>query len=388
MNLYCKNRGYNLMLTFVFVVVTFHVMGQNSLLNDPPVFTEPRLDSAKEAFEVGELIPEPLIEKGDEGTGDIKYGFEGGTVIHQSGMYHFFTTEMYEDPMWINTRLAHWVSADGFDWQRRSTLFRGSGDFSGKDDRGSLWSPMPFYNEKEQRWNLFYVAYINKPRVHHNNDPAAPLNPVHNHGKVWRAVSTISGKEGIGGPYQDVEIVLQPDSTSGEWEGVQGTDSFFLYPVKDSFYAFFGSLSVQGNSRFWGVGLAKAPEMSGPWKRCSELNPVLMNDYFTENPIVTKAADGSYLAFFDAGFNGSFGYSISEDGKHWRKGTLVRINDHPDSWWAVMRTPLSCIPEGNGVYRVYFTAYDNNPWATEEFPPKRDDLFGCLGMVYMKLEWD
>ena len=200
---------------------------------------------------------------------------------------------------------------------------------------------MPFYNEKEGRWNFFYVAYINKPKTDYN--------PVHIHGKIWRAASTKSGPLGLGGPYKDIEIVLRPDSTSGPWEGVQGTDSFFLYPVNDSFYAYFGSFKKSPEEKIWGTGLAKADDMTGPWTRRSDLNPVLMDDYFTENPVVAILDDGRYIAFLDAGIHGKFAYSVSNDGIHWSKGTFVDMNNHPDKWWELMHKPLSCIHKGGGI---------------------------------------
>ena len=40
----------------------------------------------------------PVIRRGDPGTELNKYGFEGGCVIKQNGVYHLFTSEMVGDP--------------------------------------------------------------------------------------------------------------------------------------------------------------------------------------------------------------------------------------------------------------------------------------------------
>jgi len=40
----------------------------------------------------------PVIRRGDPGTEQNKYGFEGGCVIKQNGVYHLFTSEMVGDP--------------------------------------------------------------------------------------------------------------------------------------------------------------------------------------------------------------------------------------------------------------------------------------------------
>lgn len=115
-------------------------------------------------FEVIDCHNGPVLKKGDPGTKDNKYGFEGGRVFKFKGQYHMFTSECFGDPMWVKMKLAHWKSPDGIKWERVSTLYESSGDYTGKDPRTALWSPMPFYNEKESRWNLTYVAYRSKPK--------------------------------------------------------------------------------------------------------------------------------------------------------------------------------------------------------------------------------
>ncbi len=123
-----------------------------------------------------------------------KYGFEGGRVIKIKGTYHLFTSEMIGDPRWVKMRLAHWVSQDRLLWKRLGTLAESSGDFTSKDPHGALWSPLPVYDPKDKRWNLFYVAYQSAP------DTARQWLTNHE-GRIWRAVSTIPRVDGIGGPY-------------------------------------------------------------------------------------------------------------------------------------------------------------------------------------------
>jgi len=54
------------------------------------------------------------------------------------------------------------------------------------------------------------------------------LNPA---GEIWRAILRVAGDGAIGGPYEDVGMVLKPDRDSDAWEELQGTDSFFPYRV-------------------------------------------------------------------------------------------------------------------------------------------------------------
>jgi len=309
----------------------------------------------------------PVIKKGDPGTEDNKYGFEGGRAFKYKGEYHMMTAERFGDPIVIKMRLAHWKSPDGISWERLSTLYESSGNFTGEDPRASLWAPMPIYDESQEHWNLFYIAYRAKP-----NDPTGWY--LGYEGKVWRAVSTVAGYDGLDGPYEDVGIILQPGPDSDEWEGLQGTDSFFPYKVGDEWYGFYGSAQTQKeiNPKYpkWAVGLAKAPKLEGPWKRCSDLNPIRLHQNFTENPVVTMMKNGRYIAMVDGGPK-AFGYSVSDAGILWSKATYIDLEEHLDKWWSYMRTPLGLIVEDDGTFTVFFTAITKSK-------------FACLGMVKLK----
>src|SRR5947209_14503052 len=107
--------------------------------------------------------PTPLLSRFSPGAEDNKYGFEGGRVVLLDGIYHLFISEMFADPKWTKTRLAHWTSSDGFTFTRQSTLFESTGDFTGADPRASLFLPIPVFDEELNRWTLFYSAFRSAP---------------------------------------------------------------------------------------------------------------------------------------------------------------------------------------------------------------------------------
>ncbi len=287
-------------------------------------------------FVLVEQFPLAVLTIHSRGAEGNKYGFEGGRVIKLDGTYHLFTSEMVGDPMWVKMKLAHWISTDRTHWNRVATLYESSGEFAGKDPRAALWSPLPVYGPKDGRWNLFYIAYRSAPSTktewRGNYD-----------GTVWRAVSKRPGRGGIGGPYQDVGIVLRPDSNSQAWEGLQGTDSFFPYQVGNRWLAFYGSANTEHLPiEHWRVGLAESTEINGPWMRCRNGNPVNLEKKFAENPIVTRLDDGTYLAVYDTDVTDpmAIGYTCSRDGVNWTPGKHVVIQPKGAGFWAdPVRTP-------------------------------------------------
>jgi len=317
-------------------------------------------------LEISKIYSSPLIESASLGAEDNLYGFEGGTVIQHEREYHLFTAERFGDPELVKLRLAQWRSRDGLSWVRISTLFESSAEFTGKDPRASLWSPMPFFNDDENRWNLFYVAYRSKP-----NDPTGWY--LNHGGRIYRAVSQVPGKGGLGGPYQDIDVILEPGVHSDHWEGLQGVDSFYLYRAQGAWFGFYGSAKTEQTPMTgWAVGLATAPYMAGPWKRCSERNPIKMDESFAENPIVSQLADGTYIAMLDG--QNRIGYSTSPDGLAWSQATFLKM---PPSavWWDVLRTPLCLLPlSDDGSFAIFFTAITSR-------------RFGGLGRVDVVLEY-
>ena len=313
---------------------------------------------------------EPVIHKDSPGAEDNQYGFEGGSTLKQRGTYHLFTSEMAGDPWWTRMRLGHWTSRDAVRWTRHSTLYESSGDYTGKDPRAALWSPMPIFNEREDRWNLFYVAYRSAP----DTPPESRRNY---DGHIWRAVSETPGPDGIAGPYKDIGVVLKPGPDCKKWEGLQGTDSFFPYLVGRKWYALYGSAQTQYQPiPFWGVGLAEAPELAGPWKRCAGDEPVPIDPVFTENPIVCRLGNGTCIAVCDTFVPNAIAYSVSRDGVHWSPASHIVLKQTETLWVKDLRTPLGLIDEGNDTFSVLYTGYATPAWKS----------YGCVGLVTVRME--
>ena len=301
-------------------------------------------------LEVTRQWERPILTIRSEGAQGNKYGFEGGRVLKIKGTYHLFTSEMVGDPHWVKMRLGYWTSRDRIHWTRVSTLAESSGDFTGKDQRAALWSPLPVYDAKDGRWNLFYVAYQAAP----DTDKQWLTNY---EGRIWRAVSTVSGDDGIGGPYKDVGIVLQRGKDSDPWEGLQGTDSFFPYQVGDRWYALYGSAHTETLPiSLWQVGLATAPGIGGPWTRSTRFNPLKVEKRFIENPIVSQLNDGTFVAVYDTDAPNAIGYTFSNDGVHWSQGQHLIVQEENKVWATEVRTPLGLIDEGKGAFTLFYTA--------------------------------
>ncbi len=317
-----------------------------------------------------------IKSRGAEGN---KYGFEGGAVLKLNGTYHLFTSEMIGDPHWVKMRLAHWTSVDRVLWKRLATLAESSGDFTGKDERAALWSPLPVFDPAGNRWNLFYVAYQAAP----DTSEKWLTNYA---GRIWRAVSNTPGMDGIGGPYTDTGVILQPGRDSDGWEGLQGTDSFFPYKVGELWYALYGSAHTEKLPiSLWQVGLAKAPNIGGPWVRCSDQNPLTVEKRFIENPIVTKLDDGTYVAVYDTDAPNAIGYTFSTDGVHWSAGQHLVVQEGDGVWATEVRTPLGLIPEGKDSFTLFYTANEKIPG----MKPDGNGIVttpGSIGLVEVRLK--
>ena len=295
----------------------------------------------------------PVITVNSPGAEGIKYGFEGGRAVKIGKTYHLITTENVGDPRFTKTRFGYWTSADRLHWKRVSTIFASSGDQSGKDPLAVPAGGAPVYNEKDGRWEFFYTGYRSMPET----DPQQPHKTYQFGGTIWRAVSKTKGMDGIGGPYENVGIVLAPGPESEPWEGFMGTDSFFPYRVKDRWYGFYGSCHTEKLPiKAWQVGLASAPDLAGPWKRLPKLNPVPIEEIFIENPVVTRFDDGTYVAVYNSPVPNAIGYTLSNDGIHWSRGIRLDIQPKGAGHWAnAVRTPLGLIPEGNNTFTLFYT---------------------------------
>ena len=300
---------------------------------------------------------EPVISVRSAGAENNKFGFEGGRCVKVNGIYHLFTSEMVDNPIWTKMKLAHWTSKDGISWKRVNTLKEGSGDFTGTDERAALWSPLPVFNEDTGYWNLFYVAY--------KSAPSLPTNFLGNHaGRIWQSISSVKGIEGIGGPYKDKKIVLKPGKDSGPWEGLQGTDSFFPYKVNKDWYAFHGSAQTEFKpvkSLLVGIAKSQSRSLNGPWKRMPNLSPVPLEDKFIENPIVTHLPGKGYLVVYDNLVENGIGWAFSKDGITWGKGNSLIIQPQSGLWSKDIRTPLGLVHEGGNKFTLFFTGFEQLP---------------------------
>ena len=344
-------------------------------------------------FEIVDGPPTPVIDEGMSGTENIQGGFEGGMCVKVGDTYHMFPTERagelgmpaYYDR--VKTRIGHWISKDAIHWSRQSTIYQASGVYAISEDdnpmndrRGAIWSYMPVFNEKANRWFGYYLAYT----VHKE------IEPNHSFGRIWRCESVKEGIDGIGGPYRDMGIIMEPGLDTQLWEGRQGVDSFFPYPVGNEWLAFYGGAYPflqrkdypKKSSKAWYVGLAKSPAPEGPWTRMdTTINPVTsIHPTFIENPIVYKLPGGAYIAMFDGGpeawglhLPNMMGYSVSRDGIQWSEARYLPIESKVKKWWDVMRTPVCLIPEGDNVYTILYAAIQTS----RRFHP--------MGMVKVKL---
>jgi hypothetical protein len=285
------------------------------------------------------------------GCEDIKFGFEGGRVVKVGDTYHLITSEMVGDPLWVNMRTGHWSSKDGVTWKRIGTLRQSDGDTAGKSQYAAPWAPMVVFVAEDNRWHLVYVNYRSKPECR-NFD-----------GVIQHAVSVADGADGIAGPYTDTNELLRYDVDPDPWEGLQGVDSFFPFKIKDKWYGFYGSATLEnwGKGCKWNIGLAAADRIEGPWKRMSQLNPI-DSAHFAENPIVSQLENGVYIAIVDGGpWVNKMGYLLSRDGIHWSRVRHIDIEPTVRRWCGDMRTPLSLIKESDGTYTMFFTAYRDRP---------------------------
>ncbi|WP_223815965.1 hypothetical protein [Adhaeribacter rhizoryzae] len=332
----------------------------------------------KPLFDIVGGPDKPVVEEGMPGTEGIQGGFEGGAMVKIKGTYHMFPTERAGEkgvPAYfdrVKTRIGHWTSPDAINWTRQSTIYQASGTYALTEDdnpmndrRGAIWSYMPIFNEEANRWYGYYLAYT----VHKE------IEPNHSFGRIWRAESEKPGIDGIGGPYTDKGIIMEPGLDSQPWEGRQGVASFFPYKVGEEWLGFYsGAYPFKSwadypkkTGKGWFIGLAKANKMEGPWTRLdTTVNPVTsMHPWFIENPIVSKLPNGLYIAVFDGGPDGwghhlpnMMGYSLSNDGYTWSEARYLPIETKVKKWWDIMRTPLGLVPEGNNVYTIVYAAID------------------------------
>lgn len=280
-------------------------------------------------------------------------GFETGQVVKLNGVYHMFVNEMF-DRAHRDLRISYWTSNDAVNWKRHSTVVNSIPGRTPTNPRSEVWLTGVVFNEEEDAWNLFYVAY------RAGDSTKGELAGSDYAGRIWRAKSVVKGREGIAGPYADMGIVMEPDENSQPWEGQQAVASFNPYKAGNTWYSMY-----DGHDHIprgpWPTGLAFAKKLSGPWYRMPEgFNPLPVVDEFMENAVVSRLKDGRYMMVFDSFGDQEIGYSLSDDGIHWGREIRVKIQSASNLWAEAgdhyTRTPLCAIEEDNGTFTVIYTA--------------------------------
>ncbi len=324
--------------------------------------------------------PEPILTVNTDTTSKNKFGFEGGRVIKLANTYHLFTSEMVDNPVWVKMKLGYWTSTDRIHWKRQATIRESSGDFTGKDERASYWSPLPVWDKESSRWHLFYVAY----KSEQSDKTAFRMNF---DGRIVRAVSEVAGLEGISGPYKDRDIIMKPDGETAPWEGLQGVDSFFPWKVGDTWYAFHGSANTEVLPvKRWPVGIARAPSLNGPWKRWNEKSPIEFENKFIENPIVSEAPGGGWICVYDSQVENALGWAYSENGIDWKRGTPIVLATSTAMWEKEVRTPLGLVAEGNNKYTIFYSAFEGTPDWDKIFETADMDVTCAIGFIEVELK--
>lgn len=339
-----------------------------------------RNDNFRERLELVQESQVPVIGPGHPGLADIKSGFETGVTLKIDGTYHMFISEMFGRPH-LDMRIAHWTSSDAIRWTREGTVVESKPGRSPQNPFSEVWMQAMLFDRKTDRWTLFYIAY-------RGGDSARgeALNMDYE-GTARRAVSQVPGRQGVGGPYEDASVAMAPGGKDAAlWEGQQGLDSFFPYPVGNKWVALHGSHNHFPASP-WQVGVATARSMDASvWARVRSEQPSPIEGLFIENPIVNRLPNGNYIAVYDANHfapnqpeiaakpNNSIGYSISKDGIRWHQGrSLVVQTSATSNWSSDLRTPLGLVPEQDGTFTLLYTAR------------MKDRPFWAIGHVRVKI---
>ena len=298
---------------------------------------------------------------------ESKYGVEGGQVLLVNDVFYLFITEFIGDPRWVPSKLALWstnMNEFPFGWKRLETLYESNGieNCNPNNTRDSLGSSITaIFDESKDKWLIYYVGFEscgNDTYFYNRN------------GNIYLAESSVNGMDGIKGPYNDVDIILKPDSNSQYWEGLQGVDSLsnpFYIDSLNEYYAFYGSANTQNKPNITHyVGLASATSLYGPWNRVNgNINPVSMFEPNNiEQPIVTQFYDGSYGAVSDAlsqENKGDIGYTWSPNGIDWNPSCSQYLTVNPPNaiHWGTARTPQGIVPINNTHFWIFFSGYDN-----------------------------
>ena len=304
--------------------------------------------------------PAPVIDKNHISSADNQGGYENGHVIKINGVYHMIITELfwvvYADWGSVPARIGYWTSQNGGDWTRICTIVQGSA--TGKpedlsDPKCNTWSSSWYWNESENRWNIFVRGW-----------------------GMFRYRSNIEGPDGIAGPYSDAGQIIPPiNGPHKNWENPNGGIASFsnIYAGKDGKnYSLAGTGFDSGDKDdSWLISLVCADKPEGPWSWADTGdNPVFL---YAENPFVNIYEINGERVYFcvydDLSNQHSLGYGYSFDGVHWT-GKTLDLTGYAD--WAFslnytqsVRTPCGLIREDDGTYTIIFTAFAPNKDAPE-----------------------
>lgn len=311
---------------------------------------------------------QPVITEKTPGVEGIKGGYEcGNTVkvlIDNKPEYHFFAWRM-PGMGWGDLGTDQLVSNDGFQWRRVGALTEIQYDPSRPVKKYIQLGPaQPFYDEKTQRWSLYYNQFECQGRAWQEGST------------LWCAQSKVEGMKGIRGPWDfPGKQIMFPGASYPKESVIESITSPFQ--VKDGRWA----VIVGGNGHpyepkygHWWAMICTAPTPQGPWTFDEQHSPCTMVDPtgFIENPTVTKvrgpvSGKEYWVSTFDflrdIPYN-TIGFSWSEDGLSWpmSQGQIVNLDEGltpgEKGWWKgawAIRTPHQLIDEGDGTYTVFFT---------------------------------
>ena len=347
-------------------------------------------------LEVIKTLPYPNIGSTTPGVEQFPGGFEGGSTakvkIHGKTEYHFFATAM-PTLGWGSSSLDHWVGDGHTNWHRVRVE---QPTYKDKDGNYQLFcAATPFFNQKQNRWYLYYGRYPCKIDTWQPN------------GVIAAAPSKTSGMKGIRGPFdfpgQELFVpgVSYPAGTlsdqpsppyqlaDGNWavfmgcdgghstgRGDMNYDAGWVWSATDTWPK--GSDATQRPGHWW-VAPTFGPTPLGPFTNATPFRsaPLIAPGGFNENPMPLrirgpKTGKDYWVAVFDflapetAQYPepNVFGFCWSEDGINWPKehGQVVKIDEGlpkgQKGWWKgqwAVRCPHQMIDEGDGTYTIFFT---------------------------------
>jgi hypothetical protein len=130
--------------------------------------------------------------------------------------------------------------------------------------------------------------------------------------------------------------------------------------VDDGWLAFYGSAHTQRwPTDFWAVGLVGSKQLAGPWKRLTDINPILKPRF--ENPHVHRLRGDLYMAVCDVVIEKGpearrIGYTFSRDGLAWTEPKFIQLEAGESEWIQQVRTPIGLTPIGKNQFLIFYTA--------------------------------